>query len=104
MTAHCDSYREQLAATYPKLGHAIWEPTSVDVGDVGCIRDGKFLRLFNALHPEGHPSNLRFGVPEFHDPLIPRVANHIDKGILKHNHYCSARIIVTSEPEFMAQG
>lgn len=104
MTADCDRYREQLAATYPKLGHAIWEPTFVDVGDVGCIRDGKFLRLFNALHPEGHPSNLRFGVPEFHDPLVPRVANHIDKGILKHNHYCSSRIIVTSEPEFLAQG
>lgn len=104
MTADCDSYREQLAATHPNLGHAIWEPTSVDVGDVGCIQDGKFLRLFNALHPEGHPSNLRFGVPEFHDPLVPRVPNHIDKGILKHSHYCSSRIIVTSEPEFMAQG
>lgn len=102
--AHCDIYREQLGTTYPLLGHALWEPNFVDVGDVGCIRDGKFLRLFNALHPEGHPSNLRFGVPDYHEPLSPRVTDHLDNGILKRNHYCSAGVKMTGESEILSIG
>ena len=97
--AHCDIYREQLGFRYPLLGHAIWEPTSVDVGDVGFIRDGKFLRLFSSLHPKDHPSNLRFGVPDYHEPLIPRVSDHLDKGILKHGHYSSSGVQVADETE-----
>lgn len=102
--AHCDVYREQLAITYPLLGYALWEPTFVEVGDVGCIRDGKFLRLFNVLHPEGHPSNLRFGVPDFYEQLVPRVSDHMDGGTLRRNHYCSAGVNVTTEPEHFSTG
>ncbi len=104
LMAHCDIYREHLGITYPLLGHALWEPTLVDVGDVGCIRNGKFLRLFNALHPRGHPSNRRFEVPDYHKPLVPKVPDHLDKGILKHGHYCSVGINATGEPETHSRG
>jgi hypothetical protein len=97
--SHTDIYREQLGTTYPPLGHALWEPTPVDVGDVGCIRNGKFLRLFNALRSRSHPSNQRFGVPDYHEPLIPRVSDHLDRGILKRNHYTSAGVKVAGGPD-----
>jgi hypothetical protein len=101
---HCDTYRQQLGATYPLFGHALWEPTVVEVGDVGCVRDGKFIRLFNALHPEGHVSNVRFGVPPYHVPLCPRISDHLDNGILKHSHYCSAGVNVSHELESLSTG
>lgn len=74
----------------------------MEVGDVGCVRDGKFLRLFNALHPEGHESNIRFGVPPSHVPLRPRVPDHLDHGILKHGHYCSAGVKTSHELESLS--
>ena len=40
-----------------------------------------------------HRILIRLGVPEFHDPFVPRlgIANH-RQSILRHNHYCSAEI------------
>jgi len=102
---YCDVYREKLGIAYPRHGHALWTPTFVDVGDVGCIRDGKFLRLFNALHPKGHKSNLRFGVPDNHEPLSPSVSDHLEIDIsdtLKCGHYHSAGVKVTHAPESLS--
>ena len=103
--AHFDIYREQLATTHSQHGYALWSPTPVEVGDVGLIRNGKFHRLFNALRPEGHPSNIRFGVPEFHEQLIPRFSD-MNKGTLKRNHYYSSGINVTndSESDLLSEG
>ncbi|KAH8984040.1 hypothetical protein EDB92DRAFT_1951101 [Lactarius akahatsu] len=97
---HYDIFREELAKAYPAFGHALWEPNPgeyppVEVGDVGFIRQGKFHRLFNALHSENHPSNQRFGVPEDHEQLQP-VPNHIDRGALNPNTFYSYGVSVVS--------
>src|SRR5260221_1600875 len=98
--AHHDVLREQLGIKYPINGHALWEPSpgklysAVEVGDVGYIREGKFHRLFNALLPADHASHLNFGVPEYHEPLVPKLPDHIDTGTLDAKHYCSPGISV----------
>ena len=102
---HCDVYRERLGMTYPQYGRALWKPSVVDVGDVGCIRDGKFLRLFNTLHPEGHKSNLRFGVPDNHESLSPGVSDHLENDIddtIKRGHYFSSGVNVIHAPESLS--
>jgi hypothetical protein len=105
--ADYDIFREQLAIKYPAYGHALWEPSSwkpdslnksVEVGDVGFIRDGRFHCLFNALLSAEEQSN----VPEDHEKLVPRVLDHISRGSLSSNHYCSPGIIMEPEPEFHA--
>ena len=107
--AHYDVFREQLAIKYPAFGHALWDPTPrnpdkpVQVGDVGFIRDGKFYRLFNALLPADDQSH-EFGVPEHHEPLVPSVLDHIDKGSLSSNNYCSAGVSVETDPGYYSFG
>ena len=105
--ADYDIFREQLAIKYPAYGHALWEPSSwkpdslnksVEVGDVGFIRDGRFHCLFNALRSAEEQSN----VPEDHEKLVPRVSDHISRGSLSSNHYSSPGIIMEPEPEFHA--
>ena len=98
--AHYDTYRDQLAIAHPAFGHALWEPDPgefppVEVGDVGFIRDGKFQRLFNALLPADDPSH-GDGVPEHHEPLQLRLANHIDSGVLAPNNFYSYGVHITS--------
>ena len=103
--ADCDIFREQLAIKYPLYGHALWEPSPrdpdkpVQVGDVGFIRKGKFHRLFNALLPANDPSHGR-GVPEYHEPLIPNLSDHLDGGSLDRNHYCSPGVCVEPDPGY----
>lgn len=95
--AHYDVFRERLAIKYPALGHALWDPRptnpdrSVQVGDVGFTREGRFHRLFNALLPADDPSHY-YGVPEYHVPFTPIVSGHIVKGTLNANNYCSAGV------------
>ncbi|KAH9057579.1 hypothetical protein EDB87DRAFT_1548684, partial [Lactarius vividus] len=82
-------------------GHALWEPEPgehfppVQVGDVGFIRQGKFHRLFNALLAADHPSHGTFSVPEGHEPLRPTMPNHVDRGSLYPNNFCSYGVRVT---------
>ena len=82
--AHYHIFRQQLAFKFPAYGHALWEPSpgelcsTVEVRDVGFIREGKFHRLFDALLPENHPSHRRFGAPEHHRPLQVNIFLHID--------------------------
>jgi len=64
--ASCDTFREELASTYPHHGHALWDPDpgglcdSVAVGHVGIIRDGCFYPLFNALSPPSDSDSLKY--------------------------------------------
>jgi hypothetical protein len=103
--ADYDIFREQLAIKYPSYGHALWEPNPkkpdkpVQVGDVGLIRRGKFHRLFNALLPADHPSH-ELGVPEYHEPLVPTLLDHLDTGFLNRNNYCSAGVSVEADPGY----
>jgi hypothetical protein len=103
--ADCDIFREQLAIKYPLYGHALWEPSPPDpdkpvqVGDVGFIRRGKFHRLFNTLLPASHLSH-EHGVPDCHEPLIPNFSNHLDRGSLTRNHYCSTGVTMKPDPGY----
>ena len=100
--AHYNIFHQQLAVTFAAYGHALWEPRpgefypTVEVGDVGFIREGKFHRLFNTLLPANHPSHQRFGVPEHYEPLRVNISPHIDTGILSPNNFHSADVKVGS--------
>jgi hypothetical protein len=97
-----DIYREELGIKYPAYGHALWEPspggryTSVEIGDVGFIRQGYFHRLFNILLPEDHPSH-QDGVPQHHEPLVLRMASPINTGTLQPNNLRSNGVVDRSD-------
>ena len=101
----CDIFRDQLATTYPRYGHALWNPSPtrsdrpVEVGDVGFIRWGTFHRLFNALLPAGDPSH-ELGLPEGYKPLVPSLPNHINREPFRCGQYCSNGICVGSVPDY----
>jgi hypothetical protein len=107
--ADYDIFRGRLATKFPSYGHALWEPSPpklncpVEIGDVGFIREGRFHRLFNALLSADHPSH-ELGVPEYHEPLIPKLPDHICRGKLSPGHYCSAGVDVTAVPNVWATG
>lgn len=66
MSLAARNYAEQLVSR--GYGLPLWYPEpskfgEVEIGDVGFVDDGSFIRLFNALHPADHPMNAR-GVPE----------------------------------------
>ncbi|KAI0303225.1 hypothetical protein BC826DRAFT_890256, partial [Russula brevipes] len=92
-------------------GHALWEPSpgdlypTIEIGDVGFIRQGKFHRLFNALLPGDHPSHKDFGVPEHHEPLQLNMSRHIDTGTLSPNNFRSVGVtVMSSASEVFASG
>jgi hypothetical protein len=101
----CNTFREELAIKYPNYGHALWDPDpgglydSVQVGDVGFIRDGYFYRLFNALRSRDPPSD----PDSHHDPdlvyppkLEPEAENHIRRSTEPLTDFHSDN--VTKEP------
>jgi len=95
----CYTFREELAIKYPTLGHALWEPDpgglyeSVEVGDVGLIRTGHFHRLFNALLPRDHPSNLSsYNGSNYPQQLQPRTLNHINKSTNRQKDFRSRSV------------
>ncbi|KAH9977321.1 hypothetical protein BGW80DRAFT_846441 [Lactifluus volemus] len=96
-----DIFRDELGLKHPAYGHALWEPdpgglyNSVEVGDVGFIRGGRFHRLFNALLPRNHPFQ-NFGVPEHYERLELHIQQHICTSILNPNDIYSKGIKVES--------
>jgi len=102
--ADYDVFREQLSIKYSSYGHALWEPSPakpnnpVNVGDVGFIRSGKFHCLFNVLLSAEDQAN----VPEHYEQLVLKLSDHISKGTLSSNHYCSDGIDVELETNFRA--
>jgi len=108
--SHYDIFRGQLAIKHPSYGHALWEPSPsrvygpIEIGDVGFVREGRFYRLFNTLLSADHPSH-KSGVPEHHEPLILKLADHVIHGTLSPGHHCSAGIdMMTLEPDIRAFG
>ena len=99
-----DIYREELAIQHPAYGHALWEPSpggryeSVEIGDVGFIRQGYFHRLFNILLPGDHPSH-QDGVPQHHEPLVPEVTSPTITGTLQPDDLCSSGVLDTSDKQ-----
>jgi hypothetical protein len=91
-------FRDELGSKYPVYGHALWEPgpgglyNSVEVGDVGYIRRGRFHRLFNALLDESQsPTG---SVPDDHVPLIPNRQPHICTSTLSPNDFRSTGVTI----------
>ena len=63
-------YQEHLSSIYHGL--ALWDPNPVQrlydrghvsIGDVGYLRNGGFIRMFNVTLPWNHPSNTKLGTP-----------------------------------------
>ena len=102
--AQHETFREELAIKYPAFGYALWEPGSraryrtVQVGDVGFIREGYFHRLFNVLHPDsgGDSSDPNHGVPGSDELLRIKMVNHIGKSVEGYKEFLSRNIRVES--------
>jgi hypothetical protein len=67
-------YRDQLTSLYHGL--ALWKPNppkaiydKVSIGDVGYIREGVFIRMFNVMLPWDHESNRKLGEPMPYESL-----------------------------------
>ncbi|KAJ3554389.1 hypothetical protein NM688_g3138 [Phlebia brevispora] len=66
-------YAKQLSSY--SYGYPLWFPDAIStagepqLGDVGYINNGRFLRLFNITVGPGHPWNRRYGVPHNFTPL-----------------------------------
>jgi hypothetical protein len=75
-------YNQQLSSH--RYGYALWEPDPgrsndhVSIGDVGYIRKGRFVRMFNVLLPWNHPRNgTHGGTLEPYDQLaMPFINTH----------------------------
>lgn len=55
-------------------GYALWEPDpgtdpAVELADVGYVRDGGFIKLFNASLDAEDPRN-RLGLPDGYEPCL----------------------------------
>lgn len=87
-------YRDQLTSLYH--GIALWKPNppkeiydKVSIGDVGYVREGGFIRMFNVMLPWDHESNGILGEPMHYESLscgrfANIIADPLDKG-----EYCS---------------
>ncbi|KAG6887733.1 hypothetical protein C0995_013288 [Termitomyces sp. Mi166 len=101
MPAAHDIYFRQLALLH--RGYPLYYPdppvgdSPVEIGDVGFIRGGSFIRLFNASKPPNDPVQ-RYGVPEGFERLelgtITIYDNALEVGPL---HYASFRFNCTSK-------
>ena len=67
-------YQDQMTTMSDRL--ALWDPNplkeiydEVSIGDVGYIREGSFIRMFNVMLPWSHDSNRTLGEPEPYEPL-----------------------------------
>jgi hypothetical protein len=67
-------YQDRLSDLYH--GVALWNPypsknvyNQVSIGDVGYLREGAFIRMFNVMLPWDHPSNRTLGHPEPYESL-----------------------------------
>ncbi|KAF8530708.1 hypothetical protein JB92DRAFT_455326 [Gautieria morchelliformis] len=66
-----ETYHQELSSR--GHGHAVWdadpgEEPAVEIADVGYMKMGAFIRLFNASKEIGDISN-RFGTPEGYEPI-----------------------------------
>lgn len=82
------------------LGYALWCPEphntgELQVGDVGYIRDGAFIRLFNINSSRPEHQVTSWPIPfEVADPL-PADTFQLDcrKALLTPGHYCSHGVV-----------
>ncbi|KAH9003549.1 hypothetical protein EDB86DRAFT_2799017 [Lactarius hatsudake] len=103
--AYYNTYRDQLASLYH--GHALWVPDPselydrVRVGDVGYVKQGHFLRMFNVLLPANDGAQ-EYGVPEGFVPLNVGPFKNIRTLNLFQGDYCSNTVTVNHEDKHQA--
>ena len=84
-------YQEQLSSIYHGL--ALWKPNPEDVydqvsiGDLGCVDEGAFIRMFNVTLPWDDESNKTFGDPFHYDPLSSDSFRIRNENFGKSDHY-----------------
>jgi hypothetical protein len=99
-------YRDQLISLF--YGHALWSPDPalqyerVEIGDVGYVKDGYFVRMFNVLLPWDHPSNPRSCTPEQYTPLDIGLFSNTKKTRFAKGDYYSRHVNVRNEPNVNA--
>lgn len=100
-----DTYRDQLASLYH--GYALWVPDpsglydQVRVGDVGYVREGHFLPMFNALLPANDLTQV-YGVPGGFVPLNVGPFINIRTLNLFQGDYCSSTVAVDRRDRYQA--
>jgi hypothetical protein len=93
-------YRDQLSSLYHGL--ALWDPDpanlypSVSVGDVGYVKEGYFVRMFNVLLAWDDPLNRTCCVPEPYEPVDLGPFINIRESRFPRGDYCS-RFVVPQE-------
>jgi hypothetical protein len=99
-------YRDQLTSLYHGL--ALWDPDPgnvydcVSVGDVGYVKDGYFVRMFNVLLPWDDPRNRLFCAPDPYEPVDLGQFLNIRESQFHGGDYCS-RYVATQEHNVGAQ-
>ena len=95
-------YQNQLASLYHGL--PLWEPNppkefydKVSIGDVGYVREGEFIRMFNVMLPRDHVSNRILGEPPHYEPLSCGPFANTRKKPLKKGGYCSHYVLMEEE-------
>ena len=90
-------YRDQLSSLYHGL--ALWKPNppktiydKVSIGDVGYVREGVFIRMFNVMLPWDHESNRTLGEPLPYESLSCGPFANILEDPLDKGEYCSRYI------------
>ncbi|KAI0249449.1 hypothetical protein BJV78DRAFT_695952 [Lactifluus subvellereus] len=93
-------YRDQLTSLYHGL--ALWEPdpgnlySSVSVGDVGYVKEGYFVRMFNVLLAWDDPLNRQLCVPEPYEPVDLGPFVNVRESRFYGRDYCS-RFVASHE-------
>lgn len=90
-------YAQQL--TMLGHGYPLWKGTpsncqpGVQIGDVGYLSEGEFIRLFNAMAPEDDPLNSN-GVPSNYTPFVKGDRARVVKtpGVIVPSTLCSRTI------------
>ena len=108
-----DVFREQLASLF--YGCALWVPDpaplyqQVSIGDVGYVRDGYFVRMFNVLLEWDDPRNHTFCIPEQYTsldmgPFVNTRKSKFSKGSYYSRHVTSEEVTyvgAVSEDEYV---
>ena len=105
-----DVYRDQLSAL--SQGVALWRPspprdtsnnpiyTNVSIGDVGYLREGAFIRMFNVMLPSNHPSNQTLGNPDPYKTLSSGpFVNILREDLNRVEEHCSRYVSAETNSE-----
>ena len=90
-------YAKQLLGM--RQGYPLWHPEvergqglEIQVGDVGYLHEGTFIRFLNATLKADHPDHKMFGVPDGHQPFkVNRFLQREQANVIE-SHLCSRSV------------